>query len=77
LPRHVGEVPRAAIDCVAQQVKGADALRAARWSVRTIEYHRAQVRAALGFREPTVEDEDRLAAWLAEDVCPSELAAGG
>ena len=26
------------------------------WSGRTIEYHRAQIRGALGFREATVED---------------------
>jgi hypothetical protein len=44
------------------------------WSGRTIEYHRAQIRAALGFHEPTVADEDNLAVWLAEDVCPVELS---
>lgn len=43
------------------------------WSGRTIQYHRAQIRAALGFHEPTVE-EDNLIAWLAEDVCPLELS---
>ena len=38
-------------------------------------YQRAQVRAAMGFREPTVEDEDRLAARLADEVGPVELGA--
>jgi hypothetical protein len=40
---------------------------------RTVEYHRAQIRRALGFRECTVGDEDKLAGWLAEEVCPVEL----
>src|SRR5262245_54014239 len=31
-------------------------------------YHRAQVRAALGFREATVQDEEALAAWLAAEL---------
>ena len=42
-------------------------------SGRTIEYHRAQIREAFGFREATRADEDRLTAWLAEEVCPVEL----
>jgi hypothetical protein len=33
-----------------------DQLASYAWSGRTIEYHRAQIRAALGFREPTLED---------------------
>ena len=41
---------------------------------RTIEYHRAQIRKALGFREATVGDENKLAGWLAEEVCPLELS---
>ena len=43
------------------------------WSGRTIEYHRAQIREASGFREPTRADEERLARWLADEVCPGEL----
>jgi hypothetical protein len=43
------------------------------WSGRSIERHRAQIRKALGFRECTVGDEDKLAGWLAEEVCPFEL----
>ena len=73
-PRHGGEIPRAALEYVAAQVKvPADALAEYQWSRRTVEYHRAQVRKALGFREATVGDEDKLAAWLAEEVCPVEL----
>ncbi len=43
------------------------------WSGRTIKYHREQVRAAFGFREFARGDEDKLAGWLAEEVCPVEL----
>jgi len=34
---------------------------------RTAEYHRAQIREALGFRPSTRADEDRLIGWLVED----------
>ncbi len=74
-PRHAGEVPWAAVGYVAEQVK-VDPGRFAEyaWSGRTIEYHRAQIREALGFRETTREDEERLTAWLAQEVCPAELS---
>jgi hypothetical protein len=73
-PRHAGELPRQVVDYLAEQVKVAPArLAEYAWTGRTIEYHRAQIRHALGFRECTVEDETRLTAWLAEEVCPSEL----
>lgn len=59
---------------VAEQVKvDATTLVAYRWSGRTIEYHRAQIRDAFGFREFTRADENRLADWLASEVCPVEL----
>jgi len=72
-PRHAGELPKAAVAYLAEQVK-VEPHRFAEydWSGRSIKLHRAQVRAALGFREPTVEDEDHLAAWLAAEVCPVE-----
>ncbi len=41
-----------------------------RFSGRTFEYHRAQVRGVFGFREANVLDEEALSAWLAEEVCP-------
>jgi hypothetical protein len=73
-PRHAGDVPRAAVDYMADQVKVDPRLFADyAWSGRTIEYHRAQIREALGFRESTREDEERLAAWLAREVCPVEF----
>ncbi|MEV4075253.1 DUF4158 domain-containing protein, partial [Nonomuraea fuscirosea] len=70
-PRHVGELPKAAVDYVAGQVKVELALLAEYdWSGRSIERHRAQVRDALGFRESTRADEDVLAEWLADKICP-------
>ncbi|WP_330346916.1 hypothetical protein [Streptomyces sp. NBC_00582] len=34
--------------------------------------HRKQTREALGFRPPTLADEEPLTAWLAAEVCPVE-----
>ena len=42
------------------------------WEGRTIEYHRAQVRRLLGFRESTLSDMSDLAAWLTENVLSHE-----
>ena len=73
-PRHAGEIPPAAVEYVASQVKTAAGMLARyRFLGRTFEYHRAQIRRAFGFRETTGEDEKTLARWLAEEVCPIEL----
>ncbi|MGW9212363.1 Tn3 family transposase [Embleya sp. NPDC055664] len=40
---------------------------------RTAEYHRKQIREALGFRPATLADEEALTGWLAVEVCPVEL----
>jgi hypothetical protein len=73
-PRAVDEVPPSAVVYLAEQLRVDAAVFADyEWSGRTIEYHRAQVRAAFGFREFTRGDEDKLAGWLAEEVCPVEL----
>jgi hypothetical protein len=70
-PRHVGELPKAAVDYVAAQVKVDPALLADYdWSGRSIERHRPQIREALGFQEPTRADEDALVEWLATEICP-------
>ena len=37
-----------------------------------MEYHRAQVRKFLGFRECTAADAEKLATWLAGKVCQGE-----
>jgi hypothetical protein len=72
-PRHAGEVPPAAVDYLAGQVKVDPTLFASySWTGRTIEYHRAQVRRALGFREASRADEEKLVFWLAAEVVPVE-----
>ncbi|MEV0108338.1 Tn3 family transposase [Nocardia sp. NPDC050799] len=73
-PRSADEVPPAVVTYIAGQVKvDPGEFAAYRWSGRTIEYHRAQVRDAFGFREFARADEDKLADWLAAEVCPVEL----
>jgi hypothetical protein len=73
-PRHLRELPRQAVEYVAQQVKvPATEIDAYDWTGRSIKYHRVQIREAYGFRECAAEDEARLTAWLAEDVCQNEL----
>ena len=75
-PESREELPQAAVDYVAGLV-GVDpsALAKYAWSGRTIEYHRAQIRAAHGLRGPTREDEDKLAlpcttlARMATECC--------
>ncbi|MER5201478.1 hypothetical protein ACWD3J_49520 [Streptomyces sp. NPDC002755] len=42
-------------------------------SSRSAKSHRKQIRDALGFRPATRADEERLAGWLADEVCPIEL----
>ncbi|WP_067674861.1 DUF4158 domain-containing protein [Nocardia miyunensis] len=65
-PDRPEELPAVAVAYMAEQVKvDPGFLSEYRWSGRTIEYHRAQVRDAFGFREFSRSDEDKLAAWLA------------
>jgi hypothetical protein len=72
--------PRTAIDFtsealayVAAQVKIDPLLFSAyEWSGRVIERHRAQIRSAFGFREFSRDDEEKIAEWLAREVCPVE-----
>jgi hypothetical protein len=52
-------------------------LAAYQWTGSTIEYHRAQLRKALGFRESTRADEEALIEWLARDICPMVLTDEG
>jgi hypothetical protein len=72
-PRGRGELPDEAVEFVARQVGVAPSdLGFYEWTGRTIEYHRAQIRAHLGFRECSVADADKLAGWLAANVCEAE-----
>lgn len=73
LEDHAGEMPPASVKFAAGQVKVDPAMFAGYPRPgRTAGYHRAQPRAALGFREPVAGDEDELADWLAAEVCPAE-----
>lgn len=71
-PRYAGEVPAGAVEHVAQQV-GVPSERwpEYEWQGRTIEYHRAQIRFQLGFREATVSDGTALTAWLIAETGPA------
>jgi hypothetical protein len=76
-PRGRSEIPDAAVEYVARQV-GVPAADFAfyQWSGRTIEFHRAQIRRALGFRECGVADADKLTEWLVRNVTQAERDAG-
>lgn len=72
-PRGRFELPVEAVEFVARQVQvAASELDAYEWTGRTVEYHRAQIRGHLGFRECSVADADKLTAWLAEHVACAE-----
>ena len=72
-PRGRGEIPDAAVDYVARQVAvSATEIAFYEWSGRTIEFHRAQIRKSLGFRECSVADAEALAEWLVTNVTQSE-----
>lgn len=68
-PRRGEDVPAAAVEAIARQV-GVPAVEWRRyaWGGRTAEYHRAQIRGALGFREATLEDADALGRWLEGEI---------
>ncbi|MGH8880132.1 MAG: DUF4158 domain-containing protein, partial [Stackebrandtia sp.] len=72
-PRGRSEIPDAAVEYVARQV-GVPATDFAfyEWSGRTIEFHRGQIRRALGFRECGVADADKLTEWLVVNVTQAE-----
>jgi hypothetical protein len=72
-PQHKNEVPGVVITYLATQVDvDPAAYLQYDWQGRTIEYHRAQIRAALGFREASVADGEAMSQWLAEHVLPHE-----
>jgi len=68
-PRYAGEVPPSVVDHIAREVGVPAALWPEyRWKGSTIEYHRAQIRSLLGFREAAVADGVALTAWLNDQV---------
>lgn len=67
-------LPDEAVRFVADQVKvSASELGLYEWAGRTNRYHHAQIRDHLGFRECSVHDAEKLAAWLTVEVCEDEL----
>ena len=73
-PERHYEFPAAVVEFVAKQVRvPGPELRRYQFTGRTFENHVAQIRTRFGFREATRADEDGLTAWLAAEVCPSEL----
>ncbi|MGH3921402.1 MAG: DUF4158 domain-containing protein [Pseudonocardiaceae bacterium] len=75
-PRGRGEIPAAAVDYVARQVKvPVTELAFYDWAGRTIKAHRVQIRRALGFRECSVADADKLTEWLVMNVTQAERSA--
>jgi hypothetical protein len=75
-PRGRAELDDDAVAFVARQVGvPASDLGFYEWSGSTIEYHQAQIRRHLGFRECSVEDAGKLTGWLAASVCQAERRA--
>jgi hypothetical protein len=71
-PRAPQDVPFTVVAHVAEQIGVPAELWAQyAWDGRTIEYHRAQIRQHLGFREATVADGELLVAWLCAQILPS------
>lgn len=72
-PQHKNEVPGIVITFLATQVSvEASAYLQYAWQGRTIEYHRAQIREALGFRESSVAEGEQMQQWLVAQVFPRE-----
>ncbi len=74
-PASKHEVPATVVAHLARQVGvPAEAYVAYDWRGRTITYHRVQIRTALGFRETSVVDADKLVDWLTAEVVPRDRA---
>lgn len=72
-PRSRADFPDEVVEYVARQVRvPAAEFGLYEWSGRTIEYHRAQIRDHLGFRECSVADADKLTNWLTANVAHAE-----
>jgi TnpA family transposase len=70
------EIPAAAVEYLVRQTKvGPTCWADYDWNGRTIKYHRAEIRALLGFREATVEDSDAVMIWLRDHVLTRERNA--
>lgn len=73
-PGYPEEIPPAAVEYVASQVR-VEPTEFAKYAFtgRTVEYHRSQIREAMGFRPASEDDAERWAVWLAEELAGVEL----
>ncbi|MCW2918740.1 MAG: transposase Tn3 family protein [Actinomycetia bacterium] len=72
-PAGRSEVPDQVVAYVARLVDvPASDLGLHEWDGRTIKAHRADIRKFFGFRECSVPDAEKAAAWLATNVCEKE-----
>jgi len=68
-PHHLRDVPAPVIGHLAKQVGVLpESYLQYRAEGRTIEYHRAQIREAFGFRTATDDDRLRLSTWLCDHI---------
>ncbi len=75
-PRGRAEFPDEVVAFVARQMKvPAAEFDSYQRTGSTIEYHRAQIREHLGFRMRSVQDAEKLTAWLVVDVAHAERNA--
>ncbi len=64
-PHAKPDVPGAVVAHIAEQVGvPSEGYLEYDWKSRSSEYHRAQIRAFLGFREATAGDSEDLSLWL-------------
>lgn len=73
-PSYPEEIPSAAVDFIAQQVDVDAALfDKYPWNTRVPGRHRHQIRQEYGTHAATEDEEDQLAQWLADQVCPVQV----
>src|SRR6266700_1563714 len=72
-PFFKNEIPGTVISFVATQV-GVEPSEYLQydWQGRTVEYHRALIRKALGFKESSLENAAQMQQWLIAEVLPQE-----
>jgi TnpA family transposase len=74
-PEVAGEIPEPVVAYVAQQVKvPAGEWSGYDWQGKTSRRHRMEIRGVFGFRESTEGDQEKLAEWLATELCSVELS---
>jgi len=72
-PEDQSEIPRQAIDYIAQQLDlSPDIFESYNWYGRSIKTHRKDIREVLGFRPASLSDQDSLHNWLLNEIIPDE-----